>query len=299
MLEGGEDPRFIARRMVIFASEDVGNADPRALQVAVAAAHALEHVGLPEAQLNLSQAAIYLANAPKSKASANAIWSAREEVRRGGNLRPPAMLRDAHYAGAKKLGHGQGYIDPHTDPRGFEVDYLPEELKGRRYYRPSGNGEEARWRRSRRGVRRRTSTSRSPAPSACGSADFRGRRNVLLVFHPFAWTSICAEEARDLQENLPAFESAETDVVLVSCDAAPVRQAWKEHLKLTYTLASDFWPHGEAAKAYGVFDESTRRRRSRHVPDRQGRASSSGASSTTPTRVATSSSPARWPPRRT
>ena len=116
---------------------------PRALQVAVAAAHALEHVGLPEAQLNLSQAAIYLANAPKSKASANAIWSAREDVRRGGNLRPPAMLRDAHYAGAKKLGHGQGYVDPHTDPRGFEVDYLPEELKGRRYYRPSGNGEEA------------------------------------------------------------------------------------------------------------------------------------------------------------
>ena len=142
MLEGGEDPRFIARRMVIFASEDVGNADPRALQVAVAAAHALEHVGLPEAQLNLSQAAIYLAGAPKSKASALAIWDARNDVQKGGNLRPPAMLRDAHYAGAKKLGHGQGYIDPHTDPRGFELDYLPEELKGRRYYRPSGNGEE-------------------------------------------------------------------------------------------------------------------------------------------------------------
>ena len=88
-------------------------------------------------------------------------------------------------------------------------------------------------------------------------SSFRGRRNVLLVFHPFAWTSICAEEARDLQENLPAFESAETDVVLVSCDAAAVRQAWKEDLQLTYTLGSDFWPHGEAAKAYGVFDEST------------------------------------------
>ena len=142
MLEGGEDARFIARRMTIFASEDVGNADPRALQVAVAAAHALEHVGLPEAQLNLSQAAIYLANAPKSKASANAIWDARKDVRESGNLRPPAMLRDAHYAGAKKLGHGEGYVDPHTDPRGSELDYLPEELKGRRYYRPSGNGEE-------------------------------------------------------------------------------------------------------------------------------------------------------------
>ena len=88
-------------------------------------------------------------------------------------------------------------------------------------------------------------------------ADFRGRRNVLLVFHPFAWTPICAEEARDLQENLPSFESAETDVVLVSCDAAPARKAWKEKLGLTYTLGSDFWPHGAAAKAYGVFDETT------------------------------------------
>ncbi|MGI9112256.1 MAG: replication-associated recombination protein A, partial [Gaiellaceae bacterium] len=144
MLEGGEDPRFIVRRMVIFASEDVGNADPRALQVAVAAAHALEHVGLPEAQLNLSQAALYLARAPKSKASALAIWEARQDVREGGNLRPPAMLRDAHYAGAMKLGHGEGYIDPHTNPRGFEFDYLPEELRGRRYYRPSDEGEEAR-----------------------------------------------------------------------------------------------------------------------------------------------------------
>ena len=104
MLEGGEDPRFIVRRMVIFASEDVGNADPRALQVAVAAAHALEHVGLPEAQLNLAQAAIYLATAPKSKASANAIWDARKEVRESGNLRPPAMLLDASYAARRSSG---------------------------------------------------------------------------------------------------------------------------------------------------------------------------------------------------
>jgi peroxiredoxin len=85
--------------------------------------------------------------------------------------------------------------------------------------------------------------------------DFRGRCNVLLVFHPFAFTPLCEEEARDLQENLPAFESADTEVVLVSCDSAPARQAWKEKLGLTYTLASDFWPHGAAAKAYGVFDE--------------------------------------------
>jgi putative ATPase len=142
MLEGGEDPRFIARRMVILASEDVGNADPQALVVAVAAAQALEHVGLPEAQLNLAQAAIYLARAPKSNASALAIWHAREDVRKVGNVRPPAFLRDAHYASAKKLGHGEGYVYPHDDPSGFEVDYLPEELQGRRYYRPSGNGEE-------------------------------------------------------------------------------------------------------------------------------------------------------------
>jgi peroxiredoxin len=86
-------------------------------------------------------------------------------------------------------------------------------------------------------------------------SDFRGRRNVLLVFHPFAFTPVCDEEARDLQENLPAFESADTDVVLVSCDSAPARQAWRTVLGLTYTLAADFWPHGEAARAYGVFNE--------------------------------------------
>ncbi len=143
MLEGGEDARFVARRMVILASEDVGNADPRALLVAVAAAHAVEHVGLPEAQLNLAQAAVYLAQAPKSNASASAIWAARRDVRERGNLRPPAMLRDTHYRGAADRGHGEGYVYPHDDPRGFELDYLPDELRGRTYYVPSGNGEEA------------------------------------------------------------------------------------------------------------------------------------------------------------
>ena len=142
MLEGGEDPRFIARRMIVLASEDVGNADPRALQVAVAAAHAVEHVGLPEARLNLSQAAIYLARAPKSNASYVAIKEATADVREHGQLRPPDELRDASYRGAKKLGRGQGYIYPHSDPAGFEFDYLPEELRGRNYYRPSGSGEE-------------------------------------------------------------------------------------------------------------------------------------------------------------
>jgi putative ATPase len=137
MLEAGEDPRFIARRMVILASEDIGNADPQALVVAVAAAHALEHVGLPEAQLNLAQAAIYLAGAPKSNASAVAIWEARRDVREHGNTRPPPMLRSTgHSRAAKARGHGEGYLYPHDDPEGFELSYLPEELQGRRYYRP-------------------------------------------------------------------------------------------------------------------------------------------------------------------
>jgi putative ATPase len=142
MIEGGEDARYIARRMIVLASEDIGNADPRALLVAVAAAHAVEHVGLPEARLNLAQAAIYLARAPKSNASYIALKEATTDVREGGNLRPPRPLRDASYRGAKKLGHGQGYVYPHDDPRGFDVDNLPDELKGKTYYHPSGRGEE-------------------------------------------------------------------------------------------------------------------------------------------------------------
>jgi putative ATPase len=110
--------------------------------VATAAAHAVEHVGLPEARLNLAQAAIYLARAPKSNASYVALKEATRDVRERGNLRPPKALRDASYRGAKKLGHGQGYVYPHDDPAGFEVDYLPDELKGTTYYRPSGHGEE-------------------------------------------------------------------------------------------------------------------------------------------------------------
>ncbi|HUQ23530.1 MAG TPA: redoxin domain-containing protein [Gaiellaceae bacterium] len=86
-------------------------------------------------------------------------------------------------------------------------------------------------------------------------SDFRGQRNVLLVFHPFAWTPVCEEEALDLQANLPAFRSAETEVILVSCDSAAARQAWRERLELEYTLAADFWPHGEVSRAYGVFNE--------------------------------------------
>ena len=143
MLEGGEDPRFLARRIVIAASEDVGNADPRALLVAVAAAQAVEHVGLPEAQLNLAQAAIYVARAPKSNASARAIWDARADVRRDGIAEPPAVLRGSGYRGAEARGHGQGYVSPHEDADAALVDHLPESLQGRAYYVPSGHGEES------------------------------------------------------------------------------------------------------------------------------------------------------------
>jgi putative ATPase len=143
MLEGGEDPRFIARRMVVLASEDIGNADPQALLLAVAAAQAVEHVGLPEARLNLAQAAIYLARAPKSNASYLALKEATRDVRERGNLRPPKPLRSAgHPEATRRLGRGADYVNPHEDPAGFEFDYLPEDLKGRQYYRPSGSGEE-------------------------------------------------------------------------------------------------------------------------------------------------------------
>src|SRR3546814_770270 len=143
MLEAGEDARFIARRIVIAASEDVGAADPMALVVAVAAAHAVEHVGLPEAQLNLAQAVVHLATAPKSNRSALGIWKARDDVRNGPSIEVPAHLRDGHYAGAEKLGHGVGYDYPHDHPEGWvPQQYLPDELADRRYYEPSPHGFE-------------------------------------------------------------------------------------------------------------------------------------------------------------
>ena len=142
MLEGGEDARFVARRMIVLASEDIGNADPRALLVAVAAAQAVEHVGLPEARLNLAQAAIYLARAPKSNASYMALNRATADVQERGAARPPKALRDGSWYG-RRLGHGEGYVYPHDDPSGFETSYLPEELEGRLYYEPSGSGEES------------------------------------------------------------------------------------------------------------------------------------------------------------
>ncbi len=143
MLEAGEDPRFIARRLVILASEDIGLADPTSLVVATAAARALEFVGLPEAQLNLAQAVLHLACAPKSNATTVAILRARADVRRGVTGAVPAHLRDAHYAGAASLGHGAGYEYPHDDPRGWsEQQYVPDAVVGRTYYEPSTHGAE-------------------------------------------------------------------------------------------------------------------------------------------------------------
>jgi putative ATPase len=144
MLEGGEDPRYIARRMVILASEDVGNADPQALVVTTAAAQAVDRVGLPECALNLAQAAVYLALAPKSNASYLGIARARRHVREHGAKPPPDYLRDAHYPGAKKLGRGQGYVYPHEQPGGVaDQPLLPPEVQGERFYEPTDRGGEA------------------------------------------------------------------------------------------------------------------------------------------------------------
>ncbi len=144
MLEGGEDPRFIARRMVILASEDIGNADPQALVVATAAAAAVDRVGLPECQLNLAQAATYLALAPKSNASYRGIQRASAHVREHGAQPPPPYLRDAHYPGARKLGRGVGYVYPHDEPGGVAGQpVIPEGLEGERFFEPTDRGFEA------------------------------------------------------------------------------------------------------------------------------------------------------------
>lgn len=143
MLEAGEDARFIARRLVILASEDVGEADPTSLLVATAAAQAVEYVGLPEAQLNLAQAVVHLASAPKSNRTTVAIGAARADVRDVPSSGVPAHLRDAHYQGAASIGHGAGYRYPHDDPRGWvDQSHRPPEVAHRRYYEPSAHGHE-------------------------------------------------------------------------------------------------------------------------------------------------------------
>lgn len=143
MIEAGEDPRFIARRLMVHAAEDIGMADPQALTIAVAAAEATQMIGLPEARIPLAEATIYLATAPKSNAVIVAIDRAIAEVRGGGFGRVPNHLRDAHYPGAKRLGHGKGYRYPHDDAVGVvRQQYLPDELVDREYYRPTEHGNE-------------------------------------------------------------------------------------------------------------------------------------------------------------
>jgi putative ATPase len=158
MIEAGEDPRFIARRIIVLAAEDVGMADPQALPLAVAAADAVQLIGMPEGRIPLAEAVTYLALAPKSNASYLAIDAAIADVRAGRIGRVPAHLRDAHYAGAKRLGHGKGYRYAHDGEHGVvEQQYPPDELVGRDYYVPTGNGFERetgpRLKRLRRRVR--------------------------------------------------------------------------------------------------------------------------------------------------
>jgi len=181
MLVAGEDPRFIARRIVIFASEDVGMADPQALLVATAAAQAVQNVGLPEAQLNLAQAVVHLATAPKSNSVTTALGAAMADVRSGRGGPVPAHLRDAHYPGSRGLGHGRGYRYPHDDPRGVVTQqYVPDDLTTAEYYRPSEHGAE-------RAVRERVPRLRRivrglapprPASEPAGPADDASAQSV-------------------------------------------------------------------------------------------------------------------------
>ena len=268
-------PRFIARRMVILASEDVGNADPRALVVAVAAAQALEHVGLPEAQLNLAQAAIYLARAPKSNASAQAIWEARRDVRERGILPPPADARATRTTPAPATrGHGEGYVSPARRPgRRSQLDHLRTSLEGGRYYVPSGNGEEGGDGDSGRVSRHRSSTSRRRRRAARAPADFRGKRNVLLVFHPFAFTPVCSRGG--------ARPAGEPRVVPERRDRGRLRLV--RHLRRPPGLEAGARRHVHVRLGFlaarrrraGLrrLQRGDRRTDARDVPDRQGRAS--------------------------
>jgi putative ATPase len=174
MLEGGEDVRFLCRRLIILASEDVGNADPQALPLAVAAMQACEFVGLPESQLTLAQAVTYLACAPKSNASTLAIAEALRDVREGRLLPVPVYLRDAHYQGAKRLGHGEGYQYAHEAEDGVAAqDYLGVD---RQYYRPENRGFEKELARRLEEIRkklRQAKTADGGQPSASSPSNVR------------------------------------------------------------------------------------------------------------------------------
>ena len=158
MLYAGESVTFIARRIMICASEDVGNADPNALVVAVNASLAVERVGMPEAQIILAQAVTYVASAPKSNAACNAVFAAMQEVEQTGNLPIPTHLQDAHYKGAAKLGHGTGYKYAHDYPNHYvEQQYLPYELNGKEFYSPTGNGYEVKIKEHMRRIKKEAS----------------------------------------------------------------------------------------------------------------------------------------------
>lgn len=161
MIRGGEDPMFVARRLVISASEDIGNADPRALQVAVATFQALKLIGMPEGRIALAQCVTYLASAPKSNAAYRGVEEALDEVDRQGRGEVPPHLRGASYRGAGRLGHGKGYLYPHDYPHGYvEQEYLPPSLKGKVFYRPRSSGYEGRIKERLEGIHR------AAAPSA-------------------------------------------------------------------------------------------------------------------------------------
>jgi putative ATPase len=166
MIEAGEDPRFIARRLIVHASEDVGLADPTALQAAVAAAQAVEFVGLPEARINLAQATIHLSLAPKSNAVIRAITAAAQDVRAGLAGPVPTHLRDASYRGAARLGHGRGYEYPHDSPEGvIAQQYAPDAVAGREYYQPTQHGAEARYAERAERIRAILARAREPEDS--------------------------------------------------------------------------------------------------------------------------------------
>lgn len=178
MIEAGEDPRFIARRLIISAAEDIGLADPQALPLAVAAADAVQLIGFPEGRIPLAEATVYLATTAKSNAAYLAIDAAIADVRAGGAGRVPPHLRDAHYPGAARLGHGKGYRYPHDDDRGVvPQQYLPDGLRDRSYYQPTARGAEreigARWERIRRIL------GRPQAPGSTREADDEGGRRPL------------------------------------------------------------------------------------------------------------------------
>ena len=172
MIEAGEDPRFIARRLIVHASEDIGLADPTALQAAVAAAQAVEFVGLPEARINLAQAVIHLSLAPKSNAVITAIGAASADVKAGLAGPVPPHLRDAHYPGAQRLGHGKGYSYPHDDPAGVVTQqYAPDAIDGRAYYRPTRHGTEARYAERSDRIREILHPGRNGSPPAEPAAE--------------------------------------------------------------------------------------------------------------------------------